>query len=141
MDLYLAISLAARDATGCVAGFAGTLRAARQTLVDIGVEVGGDGAGDLDVDLVAGFQLAEVFRLIGQLHMHLTTFRPFKHHLMLGGIDRNDFGADFISLHDGRQRNVFCNSAKAGGRQQGGEGDGFGQCVEFHRQNIPCDGG
>ncbi|MNY81351.1 hypothetical protein D3C86_2228740 [compost metagenome] len=57
---------------------------------------------------------------------------------MFGGIDRDDFGADLVSFHDGRQRNVVCNGIKTGGGQQGGKGDGFGQCIEFHRQNIPC---
>ncbi|MNE36923.1 hypothetical protein D3C80_1307580 [compost metagenome] len=58
---------------------------------------------------------------------------------MVGRINRNDFSGDHIRHYDLRQRNVFGNGVKTGGGQQSGEGDGFGQCMAFHRQSFPCD--
>src|SRR5690606_14530336 len=79
LNLHLTVGFAARVvAAGGGTDFAGALDSAWQAFVDIGVEVGGDGTGDLDVDLIADFQITEVFRLIGQLYMDLTTFRPFQ---------------------------------------------------------------
>ncbi|MCY1247360.1 hypothetical protein D9M72_606810 [compost metagenome] len=58
---------------------------------------------------------------------------------MVRGIYRNDFGGDLVNHHNFGQREFGGNRAKTGDRQQGCEGDGFAQCVAFHRQNIPCD--
>ncbi|MNI88892.1 hypothetical protein D3C73_1462320 [compost metagenome] len=59
LHLYLTVSFATRIvAARRGADFTGTFGAAWQALVDIGVEVSRDRSGHLDVNQVAGFQLA-----------------------------------------------------------------------------------
>jgi hypothetical protein len=62
LDLHLTVGFAARVvAAGGCADFASALDAAWQAFVDIGVEVGSDRAGNLDIDLVAGLSVCRGF--------------------------------------------------------------------------------
>jgi len=138
LNLDLAVSFASRFFRAWRgADIARAFRGAWQALVDVGVEVGRFGVNDFDVDEIAGFQVTKVFRLIGQLYRHLFPFRPFKHDLMGCGVHRDNFGGELILEHDASQRDIGSHGAEADSGQQGSEGDGFGQCVEFHRRYIP----
>ncbi|MNG15018.1 hypothetical protein D3C84_988160 [compost metagenome] len=78
LHFHLAVSFAARvGAAWRCAYFADGFGGAGQTFVDIGVEVGGNGAGDRDVDRITDLEVIEVFRLVGQLHRELITLRAF----------------------------------------------------------------
>lgn len=120
LDLDLAVSFASRFFRAWSgADIARAFGGAWQPLVDVGVEVGRFGVNDFDVDEIAGFQVAKVFRLVGQLYSDLITIGAFEYDLMGCGINRNNGSGELILEHDASQRDIGSHGAEADSGQQG----------------------